>query len=438
MLRQAAGMNFSIEMLFSTSDGGATWTKLPNPPLGEPARFVSRTDGWLAGGPRGNRLYVTHDGGRSWSRVQVAGQAEVRYSLPVFENERDGLVAVRDSSTATLYETHDGGESWSVRSAMAGPDSQRSAIAVAGSRLIGITAEANAIASDFVSETEGWVVTSDGYCQGYKTGCSQQDRVLATTDGGQTLHDITPGIVGPAAVADADVQPWSTIVGMCEGFDLCDPTTAGLATWFSNSPYRYVNVYIGGNNAACPQPGLSSSWVGTVTGQGWGLIPTWVGPQAPCTSCTGCGRFSSNATKAASQGTNQAKSAASKMASIGLSGTIVYCDMEEYSGSASCSTATKAFINAWVSELHTQGYSAGVYGSPTNANADWIALNNLPDDVWLALWNGVASVENLSPLPNSHWSNNQRIHQYRGGVNQTYSGVTYNIDQDYLDGAAAK
>jgi hypothetical protein len=126
------------------------------------------------------------------------------------------------------------------------------------------------------------------------------------------------------------------------------------------------------------------------------------------------------------------------MASIGLSGTIVYYDMEYYDDNSSCSAATKAFINAWVSELHKKGYTAGVYGSPTNANADWTNLTDLPDDVWLALWNGVAGVWNLSPLPNSYWANDQRIHQYTGGVNQTYGGVTYNIDQDYLMGAVAK
>jgi hypothetical protein len=41
---------------------------------------------------------------------------------------------------ATLYETHDGGASWSVRNMLMRPQAQRAAIAMAGSRLIGITA----------------------------------------------------------------------------------------------------------------------------------------------------------------------------------------------------------------------------------------------------------------------------------------------------------
>jgi hypothetical protein len=201
---------------------------------------------------------------------------------------------------------------------------------------------ANVIATDFVSDSQGWIVTSDGFCQGYNTSCIQLERVLATTDGGQSFQDITPGSLEPVAVVEGEALPWSTIVGTGAGFDVCDPSIAGLATWFSDSPYNYVNVYIGGNNAACPQPGLSGSWVNTVTGQGCGLIPTRVGPQAPCTSCTGCSRFSTNTTKAASQGTSQAQSAASKMASIRLTGTIVYYDMEYYNDNASCSAATQS------------------------------------------------------------------------------------------------
>ncbi len=40
-------------------------------------------------------------------------------------------------------------------------------------------------------------------------------------------------------------------------------------------------------------------------------------------------------------------------------------------------------------------------------------------------------------MPSSDWSDQQRLHQYRGANNETYGGVTINIDNDYLDGATA-
>jgi photosystem II stability/assembly factor-like uncharacterized protein len=470
MLRQIANSNFSIGILFATSDGGANWKKLAAPPVGDPVRFVTRTDGWVAGGPTGNKLYVTRDGGNTWSAARVpeiAAQAEVRYSLPAFQNSTDGVLAARylspDHSSVTVLETRDGGKTWQARGAPAGTGSERSpAVALVDGHAIEVSSshagllttavdqypavsdgllsrDANVVSADFVSTRQGWILAQEGHCAGYKTDCSQQTKLLATSDSGKTFHDITPRWI-QAAVAESAVQPLSTVVGTGEGFDGCDPTTSDLAAWYKDSPYNYVNVYIGGNNAYCPQPGLNTSFVNTVVGQGWGLIPTWVGPQAPhsCTSCGSCSSFSTNTTTAASQAKSQAQSAASKMSSIGLSGTIVYYDLEEYTDSSSCSAAAKAFVNEWVEELHTLGYSAGVYGSPDNANTDWLNISHPPDDVWIALWNGVKSTTNLSPIPNSDWDNNQRIHQYDYLGNQTYGGITINIDGDYLGGAVAK
>ena len=38
-------------------------------------------------------------------------------------------------------------------------------------------------------------------------------------------------------------------------------------------------------------------------------------------------------------------------------------------------------------------------------------------------------------LPETAWANHQRIHQFRGGHNETWGGTTINIDSDYIDGA---
>ncbi len=38
-------------------------------------------------------------------------------------------------------------------------------------------------------------------------------------------------------------------------------------------------------------------------------------------------------------------------------------------------------------------------------------------------------------MPSSAWNKHQRIHQFRGGHDETYGGVTINIDSDYVEGA---
>jgi hypothetical protein len=40
-------------------------------------------------------------------------------------------------------------------------------------------------------------------------------------------------------------------------------------------------------------------------------------------------------------------------------------------------------------------------------------------------------------VPSGDWSNHQRLHQYQGGHDATYGGVTLNIDSDYVDAGAA-
>jgi Rv2525c-like, glycoside hydrolase-like domain len=383
MLRQTSSSNFSLGMLFATGDGGATWTPLPPPPLGDPVHFTSKTDGWIAGGPAGNRLYVTRDGGMTWASAStlLAG-AQMSDSLPP---------AAASAATRSLA-----------------PD-------------------AAIVASDFIDGARGWVLAAQGHCTGFKTGCSQQYTLLATSDSGRTFQDITPRLV--------TVTPQTTETGIGEGFDQCSiGSTSAMQTWWNDSPYYYANMYIGGINRACGQPGLSPSWVNTVVAQGWRLFPTWVGPQAPCTTCSGCSTFSTNTATAARQGAGQANGASTIASRLGLTSTIVYYDMEAYNGNSSCTPAVQAFVNNWVAEMHAKGNLAGVYGSPTNAN-DWANLAHPPDDVWIADWNYQDTVWNIPGLSNSLWVNNQRLHQYIGGHNETYGGITFNMDNDVLEGA---
>jgi RimJ/RimL family protein N-acetyltransferase len=69
--------------------------------------------------------------------------------------------------------------------------------------------------------------------------------------------------------------------------------------------------------------------------------------------------------------------------------------------------------------------------------ADWTTLANPPDAVWLARWNGNPSVFGDPSLPDTYWSNHQRIHQYAGGHDETWGGTTFNIDNDAEDAPLA-
>jgi hypothetical protein len=118
-------------------------------------------------------------------------------------------------------------------------------------------------------------------------------------------------------------------------------------------------------------------------------------------------------------------------------GSPIYFDMESYTRTSSATAATLAFLEAWTEKLHSLGYVSGVYSSSGSGIADLAAeLGSgyvLPDHLWFANWNGQASTVD-SYVPASGWGQHQRIHQYRGGHDESYGGVTINIDNNYVDG----
>jgi hypothetical protein len=209
-----------------------------------------------------------------------------------------------------------------------------------------------------------------------------------------------------------------------------------MSAWLA-SPYRAIGVYIGGVNRACSQPNLTTAWVGTQIAAGWHLIPTYVGLQSPTSGCSSCAKLNPN--KASAQGAAAANDAVADAQSVGMgAGSPIYFDMEGYARTSKASSATLAFLAAWTSRLHALGYRSGVYGSSASTIADLAGQigfgYSLPDDIWTANWNG--RTDTADPyVPASAWSRHQRIHQFRGGHNERYGGVTINIDSDYVDGA---
>jgi hypothetical protein len=224
------------------------------------------------------------------------------------------------------------------------------------------------------------------------------------------------------------------------GFDTCAaPSVSQMSAWMA-SPYRSVGIYIGGVNRACGDGNLSASWVSSVEGQGWSLLPLYVGLQAPCVSQAGLATI--DPTVAGYEGVAAADDAAARAANFGLPpGSPIYFDMEGYATSASCSATVELFLSGWTTELHNMGYISGVYGSSASTIADQAGIYQNPgydhaDDIWFADWNGCPS--NVDPyFSNAFWSGYQRVHQYMANSAETWGGVTIDIDRDYVDGAVA-
>jgi hypothetical protein len=132
------------------------------------------------------------------------------------------------------------------------------------------------------------------------------------------------------------------------------------------------------------------------------------------------------------------------MSSLGLgTGSPIYFDMEAYDTStASCLSAVQTFLDAWTVQLHAHNYLSGVYTSsnpmkPTLVDRVGDPTFHEPDDIWFARWNNDPSTTGDPSIPDAYWPNHQRIHQYRGGHNETWGGVTINIDNDSVDADTA-
>jgi Domain of unknown function (DUF1906) len=237
-----------------------------------------------------------------------------------------------------------------------------------------------------------------------------------------------------SSAAPARISALSDFTGL--GFDACTaPSRRSMSAWAS-SPYRAIGVYIGGINRGCTQPNLTASWVAEQTAAGWNLIPTYVGLQAPTSSCSSCATLSTTA--ATSQGFAAANDAVNQANIVGIGeGSPIYFDMESYTQTASASAATLTFLEGWTMRLHALGYESGVYSSAASGISDLVDQLDedylQPDHIWVANWNGRETADDPY-VPDSAWSDHQRIRQYRGGHDETWGGVTINIDNNYVEG----
>jgi hypothetical protein len=224
-----------------------------------------------------------------------------------------------------------------------------------------------------------------------------------------------------------------------KGFDTCAAPSLH-AMWAWRHSFRAVAIYIGGPEAACGWGNLSAAWVRAAVRMGWALLPTYVGPQAPCT------RFGVRIRP----GYAEAEGRAAARAAMGLARQLglhrhapIYDDMEAYNGRrARCRHPVLAFLDGWTRALRSHGYTSGVYSSASAAASDLGRTATVyghrlakPNTLWFGLWDGRRNVRGTPYLRNAWWAGHRRIKQYKGARWRRIRGVRLNIDRDQVNGA---
>ena len=254
------------------------------------------------------------------------------------------------------------------------------------------------------------------------------------------------GVASPAH-ADNPVTP-GDFTGY--GFDQClAPTQSAMDTWWLSSPFTAVGIYVSGASRACTsQPNLTPSWISRQLAAGWRLLPITLGPQAWCTTRERYlkqVRINPSATSsyaaARVQGRAEADKTIAAASNLGISpGSTLWYDIEAFSiTKTDCRESALSFLSAWTEQLHARGFVSGVYSSGASgikmlddARATRPGAYTMPDQLWIADWNGRADVSS-SYVRSDGWMPHRRVHQYRGGHDETYGGVTINIDNNWVD-----
>ena len=253
----------------------------------------------------------------------------------------------------------------------------------------------------------------------------------------------TPKPTGPVLASNPSPAPTQgSPGGAVAGFDTCAaPSLPTMQAW--RAKYAATAIYIGGQMMACGQSNLSASWVQQTETMGYGLMPTFVGLQAPCNSFSG----KIDPKQAASQGTAAANQAVNAAKSYGLGpGSPIYYDMEAYNHTnAGCRTAVLTFLDAWTRQLKAVGYISGVYSSAGSAITDLqsnttVAGHSLaePQAIWFALWDNANSMTGAPYMTTAVWPVASRSKQYAGNRTVKVGGISLSIDADWVASAVAR
>jgi len=450
----SSGIAFTDDSIYRTDSAGREWKKLDLPisrgsMIADVEFRDNQTGTALIADHLGDLLVLanTSDGGNTWQAHQVVlpGIKKIEVSTRDARIAFDGRMTyiefrIQTSSNfegSAIWSSSDG-RSW---------------------RFVERSLEMRAIDGTEASTYSGdWTLSTEGRCVGYKTGCYQAS-IISIRGIDATPPDVAAATekVRARAELEAASSPLfsappggTTRISLNRGFDKCTAgTVSQMLTWWNNSWFYDSNIYMSGRNRACSQPQLTAAWVDQVTAMGWGLIPTIVGYQSPCinSSSQTIQKHSYDPVVSEQQGRGEADIAVADAINLGLTaGSILYYDMERYDpptpDTLGCRPATVAFLKGWTDRVKELGYKSGTYGSPKNAQEDWV---NLPpaskmDAIWMARWDNVPSVWTYITFPNfptNEWANHQRIKQWEAPHNETWGGVTFNIDGNISDAPVA-
>jgi hypothetical protein len=238
-----------------------------------------------------------------------------------------------------------------------------------------------------------------------------------------------PAAAGPGERRGEGERRWATGYG----FDTCSaPSLEAMRAW--RGDFVAANIYIGGPARACADGRLSRGWVSAVREMGWRLIPTYVGPQAPCS--TSRPRFSP--ATAALAGQLSAVDAVSRAAALGLPPRApIYMDLEAYNRrNASCRQAVLTFLDSWTRGIRALDYTSGVYSSAGSGIRDLGEAGGIskPTAIWFAHWDRKADPWDDPYMDDEWWTGHHRIKQYRGDHFEKHGGIRLHIDSDAVDG----
>lgn len=180
-------------VLFRTTDAGATWQQVATSALGkvgpagrlpagldQPVSFSDPSTGWIAGDQAGvsPNLFVSHDGGASWSAQPLPSTAtppKGGAETPVFWSSQDGAVLASSGGGeggSALYITSDGGCRWIERNL---PDD-------------GLVPDA----IDFIDSATGWLL-AEAASAGPGGAQIPPYSLWVTRDGGETWARVWTG-----------------------------------------------------------------------------------------------------------------------------------------------------------------------------------------------------------------------------------------------------
>jgi hypothetical protein len=97
-----------------------------------------------------------------------------------------------------------------------------------------------------------------------------------------------------------------------------------------------------------------------------------------------------------------------------------------------------SYLSGWTEALQAKGYQSGVYSSASAGILDLarhyrFKRYTMPDEIWMAWWNGRADTAGGPYVKPSEWNQHQREHQYVDSSTESYGGRSVMIDRNYID-----